>query len=79
MTDDRVVLPLSRVQAVARRDCNLHCPPWPQHAPACLVPDLELREVMLAQAVAPQVTPDCRDSKHTACTGCPCLCHTRGA
>ena len=74
--DDRIVLPLSAVRrAVEEMDKAFDCAPG-DHASWCLGPYLEKRDADMArQDEVLGVTPDCRDGKHEACTGCTCDCH----
>lgn len=47
------------------------------HAPACLLPEVQTREALLAEQYQwTQVSGDCQDPvKHGACGGCACECH----
>lgn len=85
-TDDRVVLPLSRVRRAAARLCYALCHgPWGElptgHHDDCLLALLARRDELAAQTAAPQqVSPDCQDPfKHPSCTGCACTCHRHSA
>lgn len=83
MTDDRIVLPLSKVRGSAAVLCRRGCRRVPAlgHEPECLVPLVEARDALLTSDKQRRYTqgldPDCviGGAKHLACTGCTCDCH----
>lgn len=74
--ENRIVLPLDAVRRAVAESCRMSdCAPG-DHASWCLGPYLEQRDhLMTHEHHVKGPSPDCRDGKHVACTGCLCDCH----
>ena len=80
MTDDRLILPLTKTRAAAELLHSKVC--WiaaDAHHEACLLPDLAERDRMMATTyAATSISSSCLNhgSDYLPCLGCACHCHT---